>query len=197
MARTRSETTDQAIVAEARALLIEVGTAGFTIEEVARRCGVSKATVYRRWPDRAALLRSAIESAIPAVPDAVSSGDLLVDLRRIVRGFLDSAAGSDDLRTLLLGMTLDAMSDPVVAELRRGFIVERDQPILGILRAAIERGELPDDLDFEVALDLVIGPLAARRFLRGDSMSDDHIGRLLDAIVPSLQHARRARAVHT
>src|SRR5580700_11505934 len=95
--RPRSEDADRAILAAATELLAERGLAGMSMEEVAARAGVGKATVYRRWRSRGALALDAFMAefqALQPLPDTGTlRGDLLAALRAWVRAVTRTPAG--------------------------------------------------------------------------------------------------------
>src|ERR1700722_13397170 len=95
--RPRSAEADLSILEAATAILAERGLAGMSMEEVAARAGVGKATVYRRWPSRGALALDAFMAdfqALQPLPDTGTlRGDLLAALRAWVRAVTQTPAG--------------------------------------------------------------------------------------------------------
>jgi AcrR family transcriptional regulator len=160
--RPRSEKTRAAIVCAARDLLAEGGMAAATMEAIAARAGCSKATIYKWWPSRAAVLleglfdltRSTIE-----IPEGASTEEALRGhLGATLAVFREGAAGP-----LLRTLAGEAVSDPAVAAaLREQWIAPRRIVCLGILRDAVGRGELRADTDLEAASDQLFGPLYHR-----------------------------------
>lgn len=165
--RPRSERSETAILNAAMDILIERGYRGFTIDEVVTRAAVSKATIYRRWPSKELLAVAAV-GGFPEL-QTVDTGSLPEDLYSIVSEFTDvvqnTALGTvwpslvgERSRNAELKQALDAMTEHRRTPTRRAF--ER----------AIERGELPADLDFALAIDLVMGPVLLRLlFQEGDT----------------------------
>ena len=138
----RSPQTEAAVLAAARALLEEKGYAGFTIEEVARRAGAGKPTIYRWWPSKADLfiaVYAAEKEAAIAVPELGSlRGNLIrytTDLWRFWRG---NPAGS-----AFRGLVAEAQGSAAALEALRGkFLGERLAPARGLFVRAAERGEI-------------------------------------------------------
>jgi len=112
--RPRSEAADRAILRAATDLLAERGLAGMSMEEVAARAGVGKATVYRRWRSRGALALDAFMAefqALQPLPDTGTlRGDLLAALRAWVRAVTRTPAGR-----ILAGLIAAAQEDPELA----------------------------------------------------------------------------------
>jgi AcrR family transcriptional regulator len=184
--RPRSEAADRAILRAATELLAERGLAGMSMEEVAARAGVGKATVYRRWRSRGALALDAFMADFTAgqpLPDTGTlRGDLLAALRAWVRVVTKTPAGR-----ILAGLVAAAQDDPDLAAAWRARVMEpmRAQHRIMLARA-IERGEIPADTDTDVALDLVYGA-AYHRLLQGHRpLTDTFIRRVVQVIVTGL-----------
>ena len=167
--------------------LAETGYARMSMDAVARRAGVGKAAVYRRWPSKQAMLIDLVGAAmrrnLPEVPD---SGSLAGD----VRGFLDvivAQAADPRLRLIALDVLVEtirsaelaAALDDVVAEPRR-------TAAAAVLTRAIDRGELSADLDRELGLDLLISPLIMRLLRAPGQVDDAYLTRLTTVIVTGL-----------
>lgn len=193
--RPRSEEADRAILRAATEVLAERGLGGMSIEEVAARAGVGKATIYRRWPSRGTLALDAFLAEFRAqqpLPDTGSlHGDLLAALRSWVRAVTRTRAGR-----ILAGLIAEAQNDPGLAEAWREQVME---PLRGqhaiMLQRAIARGEIPVDTDLDVALDMLYGA-AYHRLLHGHRPLTDAFTRavagLLAAGLTAQPGARRA-----
>jgi AcrR family transcriptional regulator len=184
--RPRSEEADRAILQAATQLLAERGLHGMSIEEVASRAGVAKATIYRRWHSRGTLALDAFLAefkALQPLPDTGSlQGDLLAALRAWVRAVTRTPAGR-----MVAGLIAEAQHDPELADAWRSRVVEplRAQHRI-MLRRAIDRGQLPASTDTEVALDLLYGA-AYHRLLNGHQPLNDTFARhVVDVIVVGL-----------
>jgi AcrR family transcriptional regulator len=188
--RPRSEEADRAILLAATQLLAERGLHGMSIEEVASRAGVAKATIYRRWHSRGTLALDAFLAefqALQPLPDTGSlRSDLLAALRAWVRAVTRTPAGR-----VLAGLIAEAQHDPELADAWRARVVDplRAQHRI-MLRRAIDRGQLPAGTDTEVALDLLYGA-AYHRLLNGHQPLNDTFARhVVDVIVAGLGAAR-------
>jgi AcrR family transcriptional regulator len=187
--RPRSEKAHKAILDAAAELLLARGLSAVSMDAVAERAGVSKATIYRWWPTKETLALDALytewDTTRPSPRDTGSlRGDLLALLRPWAR-----LASSRPYGRVLAALLTEAQTDPVFAAQYRQHVVEprRDQA-RAVFRRAIERGEIPADIKIEVALDLLYGPLY-HRLLHGhaplnDRFTQDVIDMALSGIQP-------------
>src|SRR5260221_4688988 len=164
--RPRSKLADSAILRAATALMAERGLGGMSIEEVACRAGVGKATIYRRWPSRGALALEAFLAEFlgqqPLPDTGTLRGDLLAALRAWIRSVTQTSAGP-----MLSGLIAEVQQDRALAAAWRDRVVEAVRAQYAImLDRAISRGEIPADTDKDVVLDLLYGP-AYHRLLHG------------------------------
>jgi AcrR family transcriptional regulator len=160
--RPRSERARQAILQAAADLLLDEGTAHVSMDTVAERAGVSKATIYRWWPSKERLALDALLewTATGSAPRDI--GSLRGDLLALVRPWVREIRRRPFARVIAALIT-EAHSDPAFAEdYRRHFVEQRRAPMRAAFERAIARGEVPADLDVEVALDLIYGPIYHR-----------------------------------
>jgi AcrR family transcriptional regulator len=188
--RPRSKQADSAIMRAATDLLAERGPGGMSIEEVASRAGVGKATIYRRWPSRGALVLDAFLAEFlgqqPLPDTGTLRGDLLTALRAWIRSVTQTSAGP-----MLTGLIAEVQQDHALAESWRDRFVKpvRAQHAI-MLDRAISRGEIPADTDKEVVIDLLYGP-AYHRLLHGHRPLTDQFARqVVDLIVAGLSADR-------
>lgn len=158
--RPRNEACTGEILEAALHLVAEVGIAGLTMDAVARRAGVGKATIYRRWTSKEALMLDAWMSCVrkPAAPD---TGTLQGDLEALLGG-IDSPLSDRELQRVFPQMIAAAKVNPDVADAYRAFVEQRRAPMRAVLLKGVERGEIDPALDLEVVQDLVIAPLMYR-----------------------------------
>lgn len=160
--RPRSERARRAILQAAADLLLDEGPAQVSMDAVAQRAGVSKATIYRWWPSRERLALDALLEWTATGSSPRDTGSLRADLLSHVRPWVREIRRRPFARVLAEFVT-KAQSDPAFAEdYRRHFVEPRRAPMRAALERAIARGEVPADLDLEVALDLVYGPIYHR-----------------------------------
>ncbi|MGW3960926.1 TetR/AcrR family transcriptional regulator [Amycolatopsis sp. NPDC005003] len=183
----RKQVTD-AITEAAFAEVAETGYARTSMDAVARRAGVGKAALYRRWPSKQAMLaeliRDKVTAASPPVPD---TGALRTDLRELFATFRGQLAHPLVARIgagLLAEATHDAALDEV---LQTAVAAPRRAAARAILRNAIGRGELPPGLDPELGTDLLIAPLAFRMLVVKGPSGDEYLDALTRAVEAALK----------
>lgn len=190
--RPRSDECCRAIRESAMGLLVERGFADVTIESIASRAGVGKATVYRRWPNKADLIVHAFfETVAPRVRIAESQ-DLRSDFRAQLRLVVREMAGPNGraLATLLGCMQMD----PQLAEsFRTRWLAVRRAEGRAALVAGIERGDLPADTDPDFVLDALYSPLHFRLLAGHGPLTTEFSDRLVDLVFDGLGLASVAR----
>jgi AcrR family transcriptional regulator len=160
--RPRSERARQAILRAAADLLLDEGSAQVSMDAVAERAGVSKATIYRWWPSRERLTLDALLEWAATGSSPRDTGSLRADLLSLVRPWVREIRRRPFARVIAELLT-EAQSDPAFAEdYRRHFVEQRRAPMRAAFERAIARGEVPADLDVEIALDLIYGPVYHR-----------------------------------
>ena len=192
--RPRDPRLDEAVVAATLQLLGEEGYAQLTVERIAARAGVGKASLYRRWPDKVSIVLEAVgrNPERPSPPDTGSlRGDALAYLRTLVRYrtlHFDaiSAISGEALRDERFGDAFRiGMAEPIIAGMR--VIIER----------AIERGELAPETD--VALLGAVPPalLQAQRLVAGRHPDEAFVERIVDQFFSPVGEVSAATAVQT
>ena len=168
--RPRNAQADTAIIEAVLALLSAGQSAdALSIEAVAAKAGVGKATIYRRWANKEALLIDAVaamKGPLP-VPAGVSVRDDLVML--VARM---GTKRSDNLSRVTMCLVPELTKSPEMLRMYRAISEPRRDIIRGVLRRGIATGELRADLDVEVTLLMLTGPPLAQKFLQWDEPSD-------------------------
>jgi AcrR family transcriptional regulator len=184
--RPRSSEANRAILAAAGSLLAERGLAAMSIEEVAARAGVGKATIYRRWPSKGLLALDAFAASFQAEQPLPDTGSLRGDLRAAMRSWVRAVTATPVGRLLgpLIG---EAQHDPELHAAWRERVLEplRAQRRIMLARAA-ERGEIRDAVDFEVVLDLLFGAAQHRLLLGHLPMTETFIDSVVDVIIDGI-----------
>lgn len=182
--RRRRVESHRAVLDAAQALLREVGYSKVTIDQICARAGVSKATVYRWWPNKAAVFMelylelSKSEARLPADTGSLE-GDLREQVRRAFRLFRKTVAGQ-----ALAGFVADAQSHPQTARMLHGsFADDRRALNLGMLERARVRGELSPDIALEVAAEIITGAVYYQVLVRHRQVSDADADQIVDAIL--------------
>jgi AcrR family transcriptional regulator len=165
------------------ATLEEVAARGgrFSVEGVAARAGVHKTTVYRRWPTRRALLldalleRSSVEVPMP------DTGSVEADLRALMRAIvanLRSPVASGVVRALV-----DEPDDPDLRAAALSFWRERFSLVAGVIARAAERGEVAREVDPDLLIELLIGPIYLRLLVTLEPFDDAYADRVVEMVL--------------
>jgi AcrR family transcriptional regulator len=171
--RPRSETAHKAVLAAAAELLLDRGLPGVSMDAVAERAGVSKATIYRWWPTKETLALDMLYNEWTKVtPQQYESGSLRLDLLALLHAWSRLASGRPYGR-VVAALLMEGQTDPAfAAEYQRRMVEPRRDQARAIFGHAIERGEIPADTKVEVAIDLLYGALY-HRLLHGHAPLDD------------------------
>ena len=175
--RPRSEQARVSILRSTLKFLEKRGFSELTIESIAASANVGKATVYRWWPNKAALVADAFaHSAVDKLhfPD---TGSLITDMSQQMRQLIQifkSRRGR-----IVLAMLGAGQSDPsLLLAFRERFLKPRRAEAYATLQRAIDRGELPPDQDLNLLLDSLYGPIYMRFLLRHDALTDEFVNSL-------------------
>jgi len=190
--RVEGDREDQILEATLE-LLLDVGYDRLTLDAVARRARASKATLYRRWEDKPSLVVDAMVRAkhAPHV-ESHDTGSLRGDL---VTTFCGAHGMGRNEATGMLGSVITALSsDPEFARrFREAFIAPKVQVSRDIYQRAIDRGEIPADVDIEIIAPALAGILLHRSFVMGVLPDDETVERVIDhVILPAVSHSAAA-----
>ena len=160
-------------------LLSQTGVGGFTVDEVARRSGVAKTTIYRHWPSREALVLDVASrlSAEQEVPDTGSLTDDVTAILRHIGHLLGTARWSSVVPSLVDVAERDREFAAVHADIQRGHAAA----LRHILERAADRGQLPAKADPSQIISVLMGPLYYRRWFSREPIDDQFV----DAVVQS------------
>ena len=168
--RPRDPDMDQAILRATIELLSEVGYVRVSVAEVARRAGVSKPAIYRRWSQKSQLVVEAMVTQIRPGKDN-DSGSAAGDLVALTDELIDVLTRTP-LGRVLPGLVAEMAADPVLAASYRDLIIK---PNLRHWRAAVERGiasgELSVDTDVDFVLNALVGPLYFSLLITGEPIA--------------------------
>lgn len=173
-------------------LLAEEGFTGLTVDAVAARAGVGKATIYRHWGSRATLVHDAA-STMHAVEEEPDTGDLREDLRVLLRQLTRFLCGPDTGR-VLASLVDAAQREPELAALRETHIRQKRAVLARAFERALARGDVDADLDVERAVDLTVGPVFYRRLMTRSSLDAGSLDQHLDLVLRAVGAVRRADA---
>jgi AcrR family transcriptional regulator len=185
--RPRSERADKAIIEAAVDLLAEEGgVAGVSIEAVAARAGVGKTTIYRRWPNKEALIIDALAALKKPFPALVGES-VRDDLIAIAEAFVSDKTDRKRLDCYWSIMGGAERYPDLMARFTREVVEPRRDVIRAVLRRGVASGELRADLDVETALWLVMGALVQRaRAFGAGPVPDDFATRVVDALMAGI-----------
>ena len=189
--RPRSEKARESILNASAELLLARGLGAVSMDAVAERAGVSKATIYRWWPTKETLALDALYHEWAATrPRGRETGSLREDLLSLLRPWV-RLLGKRPYGRVIAALIAEAQADPAFAEqYRERFVEPRRDQARPILTRAIERGELPATTDVELALDLLYGPLY-HRLLHGHApLSERFLRQLVDTVLAGLTSAQ-------
>jgi AcrR family transcriptional regulator len=156
--RPRSTKSHNAILTAALKLLNERGYRSVTIEAIASEAAVGKQTIYRWWRSKAEVILEGFARYTAGQVTVPDSGNLQTDLQVFLTQAFDSLTRESG--EIVRGLMSEALIDPDFAEAMRDiFINSRRSALRDILLKGIERGELASDVDIELIIDLVYGPM--------------------------------------
>jgi AcrR family transcriptional regulator len=179
LGRPRSEKTKSDILNASYDLLIEKGFAEITVEKIAEKANVSKATIYKWWPNKAAVVMDAFLNAINLdlpVPDTGSTmEDMFLQVDNFVK-FLTSKKGS-----VLTEIIAEGQYDSKLADIyRMAYFTPRRNISKQILERGISRGELREELNLEVSIDLIWAPVFYRLLITGEKIDAAFIKAIIN-----------------
>ena len=187
--RPRSTEVDTAIERVTLELLPERGLRGLTMEEVAARAGVSKATLYRRFSSKKELVAAAL-SSIRSTKPAPNTGSMPSDLLALFEREWSAAKRVHNVTRLAAKLLGEASDDAELFELAQQTLVAFDRrAISAILRRGIKRGELRQDTNVAVATDILHGTLIYRTLLVDRSLAGvppSYFRRLVDVLLAGI-----------
>ena len=165
-------------------LLLEAGVRGFNIDEVARRSGVAKTTIYRHFGTKNELLIAAIDRLMP-IPPTPDTGSLRDDILELLEGvrpiFADEA-----VRAVSFEVFAEARREPELRAAYMAMLQRRTGPTMAIYTHGRERGEISPDIDYGAALEIIEGPFIVRSILRPDTLYEMDLDILTDRMLIAL-----------
>lgn len=190
--RPRSPDAHAAVLDAARRLLENKGYGGVTIEGIARESGVSKPTIYRWWPTKAAIFREIYVIDGADFLEHSDTGFLEGDLRVILRGLCRLYTTTPHGRSLV-GMFAEAQLDPrIMPDFAAGLQGLREKGTQGAMKRAIRRGELRKGFDLDLGSDLLFGPILYRLMVAGRPLNRAFVDRIVDSFLRGVGIAPRA-----
>jgi AcrR family transcriptional regulator len=180
--RPRSTECDNAILDAAVVEYADGGLEGMSVDAVAARAGVSKATIYRRYPSKVDLVIAAatylcVENSVECDTGSLR-GDLFETLLHLRSLLVDPVFGAAKRR-----LVTDAMNNDDLAIAHRSLVLQRREQTREMFERAIQRGEMRSDADLEFAADELAGPIFYRHLLMHENVDDEYIAQVVESIV--------------
>jgi AcrR family transcriptional regulator len=181
----REDVTD-AIRAAVFEELAAVGFARMSIEGIARRAGVGKTAVYRRWKSKLALVLDLVSVfAVQGLP-APATGSLYGDIRALLE-VASHALRHPVASQVIPDLLVEAARNPEIADTIRATLLDAQQGIAAVIvRDAVKRGELPEGTDPDRALDVTVGPLYWRLVVVRSGLPKGYLDDLARSAVAAL-----------
>lgn len=177
----RSARVREAVLGAALQAMAEHGLGGVTISEIARGAGVHASSIQRRWGSRENVMLDALlsysQEKLP-IPDTGALRGDLVAFGRSIAGYLTTPVGEAVAQTM--AATDD---DSTLAAGRARFWQSRYDTARVIIDRAVDRAEVAADTDPELALELLVAPLHFRKLLTRQTIDDDFVEHLVDALI--------------
>ena len=187
VSRSRSTALDETIATTAFDLLREVGYARMSMNEVARRAGVGKDTLYRRWSSKAALVHEVVFERYPSgYAEAPDTGTLVGDVEALTT-MLVEANSTPEAAAAVPGLLSEMGQDPEFeARLREQWYQPMRAGFAAVLDAARARGEIPAAVEPALVADVLVGTVMFRVSLLGEREDPTFARRLAEFVTRAL-----------
>jgi AcrR family transcriptional regulator len=162
--------------------LSERGYGALTIESAARRAGVGKATIYRHWPDKIALIADAFKLLQRQRDPEMVTGTPREKLERQMRHVADILADSP-FSACLPALIEGAERDRAVRRFHHGFQAEARKPTVALIAEGIATGDFPARLDPELATYALLGAIFFCRLMTGAPLPESRVRALVDSVI--------------
>jgi AcrR family transcriptional regulator len=194
LGRPREPRADRAILAAVLELMAERGVSALSMDDVARRAGVGKAAIYRRYRSKDELIAAAVAALVSdiEVPDTGSTHDDLLALMWDAVEVYTSAIAASAMPSLVEAMSRDR---ELAHAIRNGFLAGRRAALQKVLERGVERGDLRPDLDVELALDVLGGPLFYRLLVTGGAIDEQLAAGVTELIMRGFAADKKRPAV--
>jgi TetR/AcrR family transcriptional regulator, regulator of autoinduction and epiphytic fitness len=180
----RIEHSRRAICRAALQEFASVGYAGFRMESVAARAGVGRSTVYRHWPEKAALIADALET-LNTQPDP--DRELVAGTARqrveLLLNHLAGALADSPVSACIPALVHAADNDAAMRDFFHAYSAQRRQRLTDTIATGVEDGQFPARIDPEAASVALSGALFYRRLMTADASDADFIATLVDTVL--------------
>jgi AcrR family transcriptional regulator len=189
--RPRSQAAHDAVLKAALRLVTKRGFRSVSVNEIAAEAGVGKMTLYRHWPNKAALVMDSLLVLIGSETDFPEAGSAIESLRQqldLQAAFFQSSRG-----TLIRSLVAEAQSDSELAiAFRERWLNPRREGVRHIMRAAVAEGSLRSDIDIDTAIDFLYGSLYYRLLLGAGALDERFVDGIYDQFLKG--HGAAAQA---
>ena len=183
--RPRDESVDTAVVEAAVAEIAEKGLTAATMEAIALRAGVGRATLYRRWPNKSALLYFCADQLAEVIAPA-DTGDLRKDLLTVFEPLAELSYGDGPLALLAPTFIAAAAHDEQMRTFVADNVVSRRSGAVVALRRARRRGELRQGVNVNLTVDMIAGALSDRAYLLGKPVTSAYVRSVIDQAIAGI-----------
>jgi AcrR family transcriptional regulator len=189
--RPRSQAAHDAVLKAALRLVTKRGFRAVSVNEIAAEAGVGKMTLYRHWPNKAALVMDSLLVLIGSETDFPEAGSAIESLRQqldLQAAFFRSSRGN-----LIRSLVAEAQCDSELAiAFRERWLVPRREGVRQIMRTAVAEGSLRSDIDIDTAIDILYGSLYYRLLLGAGALDERFVDSIYDQFLEG--HGASARA---
>jgi AcrR family transcriptional regulator len=183
--RPRCEVTRKRLLEAALESLDEAGFANTTTDSIAERAGASKATIYRWWPTKEALLLEALRDVVAQELPFPDTGDLEEDVRQQLRNFVKLLTGRRG--GVMRSFIAAAQNDTEVADaFRNVWVIPRRAAARAVLEKHQQEGRLPPEMDLELFMDVLYGPLYYRLLAGHGGLSAAYADEITESVLARL-----------
>jgi TetR/AcrR family transcriptional regulator, regulator of autoinduction and epiphytic fitness len=161
-----------------------VGCAGFRMEAVAARAGVGRSTVYRHWPDKAALIADALETLnVQPDPDRELVAGTARQRVELLLTHLATALTDSPVSSCIPALIHATENDSAIREFFHAYSAQRRERLTHTIAAGVADGQFPARIDPEAASAALSGAVFYRRLMTSDASDSDFIARLIDTVL--------------
>ena len=178
--RPRNEAVDDQILETTRRLLAEDGYTRMTVDSVAKAVGVTRPTIYLRWPSKEQLVIAAI-SDLERPAEAVRTGDTLNDLKVVLRQVQVSFVDHQNAELLGPLQSERKHSPALYQEFKSRLLTPRRQSIRALLEEGVTEGHLDPDINIDAAVNSIIGSLYAK-LMTSEEVPADFADQVIDTL---------------
>lgn len=180
----RIERSQRVVHAAVLEELGEVGYGAMTVESIARRAGVGKATIYRHWSGKLDLVESALADmdASLGTPVAAATDSPRARLTALIRGLAMKMSDST-LSACLPAIVAAAQNDDAVREFQLRLGAGKMAELVAVIEEAVEQGEVAAGLDPALAAEALVGPIFYRRLMTADPFLVEDVDRLVELVL--------------